>query len=140
MKSRLLWAAVVLAALAAFYYTTIRPTHTPAPGLSKKLRSLRHAPPPEIPPPPLPEPVMTMPTLALPPLAHQPIVLPPVVPRREERQPMVMELPIPDNATVDFSRGAPEVRTVGKDKEALDKAIREMAEATKETSFPPTKK
>lgn len=140
MKSRIIWAVVVLAALAGFYYTTIHPMRTPAPdaGLARKLQRLRDAPPPQIPPPPLPELVMSMPTIAPPPL-NQPLVLPPVA-RREERKPMRMEVPIQNNATIDFSIGAPVVRAGGQDQEAIDKAIREMAEATKDTTFPPTKK
>lgn len=140
MKSRIIWAVVVLAALAGFYYTTIHPMRTPAPdaGFARKLQRLRDAPPPEIPPPPLPEPVMSMPAIAPPPL-DQPLVLPPVA-RRESRQPMKMDVPIQNNATIDFSIGAPVVRSGGKDQEAIDKALREMAEATKDVTFPPTKK
>lgn len=140
MKSRIIWAVVVLAALAGFYYTTIHPMRTPAPdaGFARKLQRLREAPPPQIPPPPLPEPVMSMPAIAPPPL-NQPIVLPPVA-RREDRKPMKMEVPIQNNATIDFSIGAPVVRAGGKDQEAIDKAIREMAEATKDVTFPATKK
>ncbi len=141
MKSRILWAVVVLAALAGFYYTTIRPMRTPAPdaGFARKLRKLREVPPPEIAPPPLPMPVVSMPTIALPPL-NQTIVVPPVSTRREDRRPTRMEVPIQEAATIDFSIGAPVVRSGGQDQEALDKALREMAEATKNTTFPPTKK
>lgn len=140
MKSRIIWAVVVLAALAGFYYTTIHPMRTPAPdaGFARKLQRLRDAPPPQIPPPPLPEPVMSTPALA-PPLLPQPLVLPPVV-RREDRKPMKMEVPIQNSATIDFSIGAPVVRSGGKDQEAIDKALREMAEATKDITFPATKK
>ena len=53
---------------------------------------------------------------------------------------MKTEVPIQDTATIDFSIGAPVVRSGGKDQEALDKALKEMAEATKDVSFPPTKK
>jgi hypothetical protein len=140
MKSRLIWAAVLLAAVAGFYYTTIRPTNTPAPGLARKARALKKVPAPEIPPPPLPEPVMSMPAIPLPDL-NQPIVIPPLMPRREERKPMrPLDVPIQDNATIDFSIGAPVVRSGGKDQEALDKALKEMADAVKDVTFPPAKK
>lgn len=140
MKSRIIWAVVVLAALAGFYYTTIHPMRTPAPdaGFARKLQRLREAPPPQIPPPPLPEPVISMPVIAPPPL-NQSIVLPPVG-RREDRKPMKMDVPIQNNATIDFSIGAPVVRSGGRDQEAIDKALREMAEATKDITFPATKK
>lgn len=140
MKSRIIWAVVVLAALAGFYYTTIHPMRTPAPdaGFARKLQRLRDAPPPQIPPPPLPQPVLSLPAIAPPPM-NAPIVVPSVA-RREERQPMKMEVPIQNNATIDFSIGAPVVRSGGKDQEALDKALREMAEATKNVTFPATKK
>lgn len=72
-----------------------------------------------------------MPSLNLPP--------PPVAIRREDPAPAPLEVPIQNGATIDFSTGAPHVRMQGKDKEALDKALRDMAEATKETSFPPRK-
>lgn len=141
MKSRIIWAAVLIAALAGFYYVTIRPANTQSPGFSRqRLERLRNAPPPEIPPPPLPEPVFATPTITPPPLDQSIIIPPPVAPRRSGRVSEKMELPIQDNATIDFSIGAPVVRSAGKDKEALDQALREMAEATRDVSFPPTKK
>ncbi len=140
MKSRIIWAVVVLAALAGFYYTTIRQTQTPSPGISRqRLEKLRDAPLPQIAPPPLPTPDMTMPVIP-PPVLNQPIVFPPVVGRRERSRPPALEVPIQEGATIDFSIGAPVVRSGGKDQEALDKALRDMAEATKGTTFPPTKK
>jgi hypothetical protein len=42
--------------------------------------------------------------------------------------------------TIDFSTGAPMVKGFGKDQEALDKALKEMAEATKDVKFAPPKK
>ena len=135
MKSRIIWAVIVLAAIAGFYVVTIRPTRYSSPGFSRKNPPLRNLKPPDIPPPPLPAPVVVTPTLAPPPLPTQPIVA-----KREMRRPMPPpEVPIQNNATIDFSIGAPVVRSGGKDQEALDKALREIAEATKNTTFPAQK-
>jgi hypothetical protein len=136
MKSRLIWAAVVLAAIAGFYIVTIRPTQTHSPGFSRKRPPLRDLQPPPIPAPQLPLPVVAMPVLT-PPLPAQ--TLPPVV-RRDERKPMQMDVPIQNAATIDFSTGAPQVRVQGKDQDALEKALKEMAEATENVTFPPAKK
>lgn len=140
MKSRIIWAAIVLAAVAGFYFTTIRPTQTSSPGFSRRRPPLRDLQPPPIAPPPLPSPNLTVPTLTPPPLNNVTPTQSPVTGRREDRKPKRMEVPIQDQATIDFSIGAPVVRSDGKDKEALDKALREMAEATKNVTFPPTKK
>ncbi len=139
MKSRILWAAVVLAAIAGFYFVTIRPTQTSSPGFSRKNPPLRHLQPPEVPPPPVPMPVVAAPVFTQPSL-NRPLVTPPVAAKRTTRTPAELEVPIQHNATIDFSLGAPMVRSGGKDQEALDRALKEMAEATKDTTFPPTKK
>ncbi len=138
MKSRIIWAVVLLAAAAGFYVVTIQPTRTHSPGFSRKRPPLRDLKPPEIAVPKLPEPVIAMPALT-PPLLNQPIKTPPVVARREPRAAPPPEVPIQDNATIDFSTGAPQVRVQGKDAEALDRALREMAEATKGATFPAKK-
>ena len=140
MKSRIIWAVVVLAAIAGFYFTTIRPTQTSSPGFSRRRPPLRDLQPPPIAPPPLPAPNRTVPTLSPPPLANAVPPKAPVGGRRDDRKPTRMEVPIQDQATIDFSIGAPVVRSDGKDKEALDKALQEMADATKNVTFPPTKK
>lgn len=143
MKSRLIWAVVLVAALAGFYYMTIRPTQTPSPGISRKrLERLRMAPPPEIPLPslPLPLPEIAMPAIPLPQVVNQPIVIPPVASKREKLKQGQMELPIQERATIDYSIGAPVVRSGGKDEEALEKALKEMTEATKDVTFPPRQK
>ena len=131
MKSRLIWTAVLIAAIAGFYFATIRPAlRTPEPGPDRRRvdREFRAFEPPPIPPPPLPEP--RMPSLTLPPpgtvLRNDPVPGPP-------------EVPIQNGATIDFSTGAPHVRMQGKDQEALEKALRDIAEATKEVTFPPWK-
>ena len=138
MKSRIIWAAIVLAAIAGFYVVTIKPTQTHSPGFSRKRPPLRHLKPPEVALPPLPEPVVAMPTLT-PPLLNQPIAVPPVGAAREPRRPMNAEVPIQNNTTIDFSLGSPQIRAQGKDQEALDRAIKEMAEAVKDVTFPPSK-
>ena len=140
MKTRLLFAAIVIAALVGFYLMTIRPTQTRSPGFSRRqLERLHDARPPNIPPPPLPAPVISMPTMAPPPL-EQPLIIPPVTRRREARPLTTMEVPIQDRATIDFSTGAPNVRSDGKDKEAMEKALKEIEEATKDFTFPPATK
>lgn len=136
MKSRLLWALVVLAAAAGFYYTTIRPTQVYSPGFSRKRPPLRNLKPPEFAPPPIPQPVIATPTLPLPAM-NQPLVVPPLTARREPRASPQMEVPIQDSATIDFSIGAPVVRSQTKDQEALDRALKEMAEAAKGVTFTP---
>ena len=137
MKSRIIWVLVLLAAAAGFYVVTIQPTRTHSPGFSRKRPPLRDLKPPEVPAPPLPQPQIAMPELK-PPLFNQPIKTPPINARRE-RVAQVPEVPIQDNATIDFSTGAPQVRVQGKDAEALDRALREMAEATKGATFPAKK-
>lgn len=97
-------------------------------------RDFKDFKPPTIPPPPLPEVVINPPALPLP---IRPI---PLVAPRNDPVPRPLEVPIQHGATIDFSTGAPMVKMQGKDQDALDKALREMAEATKDVTFPPTKK
>lgn len=138
MKSRILWLVVVLAAIAGFYYTTIRPALTPSPrALNRQVN--KEFRPADIPPPPLPEPKIDIPALRLP---SPEVVVPksaianPTAPR-DDRHPSQPEVPIQNGATIDFSIGAPVVRSQGEDQAALDKALKEMAEATKDVTFPP---
>ena len=138
MKSRIIWAAIVLAAIAGFYVVTIRPTQTHSPGFSRKRPPLRNLQPPEVALPPLPEPVIAMPAIQ-PPLLNQPIPLPSVEGRRGPRPAARPEVPIQDNATIDFSLGSPQVRAQGKDQEALERALKEMADAAKDVTFQPKK-
>lgn len=136
MKSRILWLVVVVAALGGFYYATIRPMLTRAPSslnrqLSKELK------PPEFTAPQLPTMTLEMPTLPLP--APEKFRLPQAaasIPRTDDRVPMRMEVPIQNGATIDFSIGAPVVRSQAEDKAAIEKALKEMAEATKNIEFP----
>jgi hypothetical protein len=135
MKSRIIWAAVLVIAIAGFYLTTIKPTRTSSPGFSRKRPPLSQTiPPPEVAQPSLPMPVYTTPTLR-PTLPEMPIRTPLPIARRDNGQ----EVPIQNNATIDFSIGAPVVRSGDKDQEALDRALKDMAEATKETTFQATK-
>ena len=137
MKSRIIWAAVVLAALVGFYFATIRPTihDTPARIDRQQLnRDFKDFKAPEIPLPPLPKVVIAPPTLP-PPAPPVAIVAP-----RNDPVPGPLEVPIQDGATIDFSHGAAMVKMQGKDQEALDRALKELAEATKNVTFPPTKK
>jgi hypothetical protein len=137
VKSRLIWIAVIVVAVGAFYYTTIRPTLTPtSPGLNRKLSKEFH--PAAIPPPPLPAPIIETPTIPLPApgtvgvssSTHASL-------RRDDGRPAPLEVPIQNGATIDFSFGAPIVRTQGDDQAALEKTLKEMAEATKDITFPP---
>ena len=134
MKSRIIWAAVVLAAIVGFYFTTIRPaSQGPGPRLDRR-KINRDFKAPEIAPPPLPEVVIATPTIA-PPVLPIPIVAP-----RNDPVPGPLEVPIQHGATLDFSTGTAMVKRQGKDQEAMDRALKEMAEATKNTTFPPAKK
>jgi hypothetical protein len=137
MKSRIIWIAVVLLAAAGFYFVTIRPASQ---GTAERVnrrevnRAFKDFKMPEIPPPKLPELVIATPTI-LPPTRPAPIVAP-----RNDPVPGPLEVPIQDGATIDFSQGAAMVRVQGKDQEALDRALKEMAEAAKNVTFPGTKK
>lgn len=131
MRSRLIWAAVLIAAIGGFYFATLRPalrTPEPVPDRRRVNRDFKAFQPPPITPPPLPE--VRIPSLTLP---------PPNPARRNDPVPGPPEVPIQNGATIDFSTGAPHVRMQGKDQEALEKALREIAEATKEVTFPPRK-
>jgi len=49
------------------------------------------------------------------------------------------EIPIQEGKTIDFSSGKPEIRTTNEDRIAIERAKREMDEATKDITFAPTK-
>jgi len=51
--------------------------------------------------------------------------------------PSTFEITIEDGATIDFSKGQPEVRATPGDKAALEAAAKEMTEAAKDTTFSP---
>jgi hypothetical protein len=132
MKSRIIWALVVIAAMCGFYFTTIRPAMD-SKARNIRLPNLAEFRPPTVDLPPMPTPVMEMPTVALP--ALPPLALAPLE-RVSDRPVAKQEVPIQDGTTIDFSFGAPMVRSQGKDAEAMEKALKEMAEATKGTAFP----
>jgi hypothetical protein len=45
------------------------------------------------------------------------------------------EVPIQNQATIDFSTGAPVIKMHGKDQDALDAALKEMAEVVKDAKI-----
>jgi len=136
MKSRIIWAIIMLAAITGFYYTTIRPANNTSPGFSRRRPPLKDLAPPEIPPPPIPSPNFAPPTLLPPPITSAPIKIPALKTNREPTAGGRLELPIQDNSAIDFSTGAPVVRSGSKEQAALDLAAKEMREATQNTSFP----
>lgn len=135
MKSRLLVLAIVIAALVGFYYVTIQPMFEPAlPRYGRKIN--KEFRPESIPMPALPEPKIEVPTIPLPMPA---VVVPQGHPVAAKKVQLPPEVPIQDGTTLDFSLGPnPILRTQGDDKAALDKALKEMAEAVKDIEFPPT--
>ncbi len=131
MNKRLIW-LVVAVALILFGYFVNRRLGPPASADSYALPSVPAAPSTsQFAPPPLPPPTF------LPADAPAPRIVLPESVSRPQVVPLVPEIPIQDGATIDFSIGAPVVRSGGADTEALDRALREMAEATRNTTFPP---
>jgi hypothetical protein len=125
MKTRLLWIAILAIGITALYFGIARPQVSSIPEeLRKPIADLK----PVLPPP------IDLPVLVIPPTPT--ITPPPLRPVSRARQFFEPpEVPIQHNATIDFSTGAPVVKTFGKDKEDLEKAMREIAEVTKGTSF-----
>lgn len=126
MKSRLLLLAIVAVGAAALYFGLAQPHVSTIPKeVRDPLAELRPAPPPPIEPPAIvipPLPTVTLPSLPVP--AARPG---PLAPRPE--------VPIQNNATIDFSTGYPHVRAHGKDQDALDAALKEIADVEKRTGF-----
>lgn len=119
----------VLAGLAVLYYTPSAPPYsplTPAQRAKALERARRFEPAPA---------AMVVASLPVTP-APQPIRIPPPAPIITTR----LEVPIQDQATIDFSIGAPVIRSGGADTEALERALKQMAEATKDVQFPATGK
>lgn len=133
MKFRLLWPVLaVLMVAAMFYFYRGNPAGSKAgPGVRSPTtkRVPLEAPPPAVPLVAVEPPVMTAHAITAPPVQL------PAPPRQVAPE---MAIPIQDRATIDFSIGAPVVRSGGSDAEALEKALRQMEEATKNISFPPT--
>jgi hypothetical protein len=124
MKTRLLWTLILGVGLTAIFFGITQP-HVSS--LPSELRDIGDLKPPTLPPlepPPLvmPEtPTLTLPTLTL------PLRFDPIPPRPE--------VPIQNQATIDFSTGAPVVRTHGKDQDALENALKEMSEVIKDAKI-----
>jgi hypothetical protein len=131
MKSRLLLLAIVAVGAAALYFGLTQPHVSTIPKeVRDPLADLR-----PVPPPPL-----EMPALEIPPL---PVISLPPLPAptaRRDPSPPRPEVPIQNNATIDFSTGYPHVRAHGKDQDALDAALREIADVEKRTGFEAKKK
>lgn len=126
MKSRLLWLAIVALGATALYFRLVQPHVSTIPSeIRDATADLKPAAPP-----PLEPPVLEVPPL---PEIKPPSLVQPAA--RMDPIPPKPEVPIQNNATIDFSTGSPIVKTHGKDKEALDAAIREIEEAAKNTRF-----
>ena len=121
MKTRLLWIAIAAVGLAALYFGIARPHVS---GIPREIRdTMADLTPPT--PPPIEPPALVIPptpTITLPPLKSQMHL--DAVPDRQE-------VPIQNGTTIDFSTGAPVIKMQGKDQEALDAALKEMAEVSK---------
>jgi hypothetical protein len=125
MKTRLLWALILSVGIAALYCGIARPHVSSIPKeILDPMADLKPvAPAPmEIPALVIPD----IPTIALPSVSPQPRALPALSPP---------EVPIQNKATIDFSTGAPVVRVQGEDRDALEAALREIAEVAKGTKI-----
>ena len=124
MKNRLLWTLILSVGLTALYFGITQPHVSTIPAhVRDPLADLKPPAPPPLDPPALVIP--ETPTVALP-------VLPPV-----RSDPILgrPEVPIQNQATIDFSTGAPVVKRHGVDQDALDAALREIAEVTKDAKI-----
>lgn len=130
-KTRIYWVPiVVLISIAAGYFGYQRWI---APAIKPPAASARSAQDRAItPPPPAIPPVAVQPPV----IATQPLALPPP-PRRVAPE---LFLPIQNQATIDFSIGSPVIKRGGSDEEAMQRALKEMEEATKNLAIPPAKK
>ncbi len=132
MKSRIIWLVVVFAAMAGFYFTTLKPLLQPtAPRLNRRM--IREFKTPELSIPQVSPPEVVIPTVSLPPVRLPAFV----VSERRELSPNSPVVPIQDRTTIDFSVGAPVIRAQSEDQAAMDKALREMNEAVKDITFEP---
>jgi hypothetical protein len=127
MKSRAFWPVVLALLFGAAVWALSRarrehatPIAQPEPRLSRE-----QLVPARVAPPVIAAPTATAVTTAAAPL--------PPAPARPRFTPL--ETPIQDKATIDFSIGAPVVRSDGDDKDALERALKNMAEATKDVKF-----
>jgi hypothetical protein len=127
MKNRLLWLAIFAVGGMALYCGIMRPEVSAIPAsVREPLDELK----------PLPIPAPEAPALVIAP----PVFAPPAISNaRPTRLPELPVVPIQPGATIDFSSGGPVVKVQGADKEALEQALKEMAEATKDVSIQPRK-
>lgn len=114
------------AGVALYFY--LNPPPKPKPARTRVEELVRQIP---VPPPP----VINVPPPELPLAKMEPLRLPP--PAREQIVPTKLIIPIQDGATIDYSPGAPLLRQDGPDKAAIERAMREMNEATKDITFTP---
>ena len=125
MKTRLLWTLILSVGMAALYCGIVRPQVSSIP---KEIRSPLADLKPAAPPP------LELPPLVIPEI---PALIPPLIRPMPRTDPILgrPEVPIQDQATIDFSTGAPVVKRHGKDQDALDIALREIAEVTKDVKI-----
>ena len=163
MKTRLLWTLILAVGSIALYCGIVRPEVSTIP--SEVRDSMDDLKPPQLPPlePPalyfgitrphvssIPAnlrdsidelkpvvPTIEPPALVIPELPALTIpALPPIAPvSRSEPIPSRPEIPIQNQATIDFSTGAPVVRTHGKDQDAIESALKEMSEVLKDAKI-----
>src|SRR5687767_253196 len=125
MKNRFLWALILSVGITALYCGIMRPHVSTIPQeILDPMADLKQAAPPPIEPP----------TLVIPEI---PTIKPPVLSPPTRSDPLLgrPEVPIQNQATIDFSTGAPVVRVDGKDQDALEAALKEMAEVTKDAKI-----
>ena len=133
MKTRLLWTLILAVAAPALYFGITRPDVSNIPrSLREPIDDLKPAALPPLEPPALVIP--ELPEIAIPSL---PGIRPAMPIARPGNQP---EVPIQDQATIDFSTGAPVVRRHGKDQDALEAALKEMSEVIKDAKIEVNKK
>ena len=127
MKTRLLWTLILAVAAPALYFGITRPHVTSIPeNLRESIDELKPVVP-TIEPPALVIP--ELPALTIP-------ALPPIKPAMRS-DPILngAEVPIQNQATIDFSTGAPVVRTGGKDQDAIESALKEMSDVLKDAKI-----
>lgn len=106
-------------AFAALAYRVWRPARNPPPTAPAPVQAARPPPPP---------PAAVVPPPALPATGPGVVRLPP--PAATLRR-LPAEIPIQDQSTMDFSRGTPVIRSGPNDDGGLERALREMADATR---------
>jgi hypothetical protein len=123
MRARLTWIAlIVIGALVFAWWLDRNPAASPAPAGKKRA----------LPPPP---PITAQPPVAKPVVPPAAVTVPRMAPPRPLAQ--QLEVPIQDQATIDFSYGAPMVKSGGADAEAMERSLREMNAALKDLSVGP---